>query len=55
MFKTKDSLFLFLWLGFGVFMTEIWFIKYILHCYLIDNMWWGNSFEWFGDVLGWIL
>lgn len=49
--EDRDSLFLFFWLGSGILMIEIWFIYYILLCYLNDNVWWGNSFGWIGKLL----
>jgi len=51
----RDNLFLLFHFGIGIILMEIWFIKYILHCYLNDNVWWGNSFEWIGTVIGWVL
>lgn len=49
--EDNSNLFLFMWLGFGALMFEILALKYILLCYLTDNIWWGNSFNWFGNVL----
>ena len=47
----RDSLFLFLWGASGLLAFEILGLYYILLCYLTDNVWWGNSFEWFGTIL----
>ncbi len=53
-FDDRDNMFLFVYLSFGIMAIQLWGIYYILHCYLTDNMWWGNSFEWFGTVLRWM-
>lgn len=50
----SDNVFLIMFMLFGVMMLLVWSIKYILLCYLTDNVWWGNSFEWLGVVLNWV-